>query len=137
MKKMTPVANRDMLENALGAEIDPLSEPPMTEHNEHRLWPFIRKALCEVYDPEIPVSIYELGLMYKITMTDEADITDVHVVMTLTSPHCPVAQDMPGMVQGAIMPIEGIGQVTVEIVFEPVWDKSFMAETAKLQLNMF
>jgi len=61
----------------------------------------------------------------------------VYCEMTLTSPNCPVAQEMPGMVQGAIMPIPGVGEVKVDIGFDPPWDKSFMAETAKLQLNMF
>ena len=87
---------------------------------------------------EIPVNIYELGLIYKIQITDQDDGTaDVFVEMTLTSPECPVAQEMPGMVQGAIFPIDGIGHVDVEIVWDPTWDPSFMAETAKLQLNMF
>lgn len=135
--KFKAVASRDMIENALGDQFDPMSEPPRTTHTEHRLWPQIRKALCDVYDPEIPVSIYELGLMYKIEITDADGAVDVFVEMTLTSPHCPVAQDMPGMVQGAIMPIEGVGEVRVEIVFDPPWDKDFMSETAKLQLNMF
>lgn len=137
---MKQVANEEMVRNALGDDFDPMSEPPATEHSNHPLWPAIRAALCEVYDPEIPVNIYELGLMYKIDITDAADqpgTSDVFVEMTLTSPNCPVAQDMPGMVQGAIMPVAGVGGVRVEITFDPPWDKSFMAETAKLQLNMF
>lgn len=134
---MKQVADKDMVQNALGDQYDPLSEPPGTKHTDHALWPKIRAALCEVYDPEIPVNIYELGLMYKIDISEADGVTDVHVDMTLTSPNCPVAQDMPGMVQAAIMPLEGVGEVTVEITFDPPWDKSFMAETAKLQLNMF
>ena len=135
---MNPIADKEMVMNALGDEYDPLSEPPRTTHTDHKLWPQIRAALCEVYDPEIPVNIYELGLFYKIDIVDNADgAADVDIRMTLTSPNCPVAQDMPGMVQGAIMPISGIGGVTVDIGFEPFWDKTFMSETAKLQLNMF
>lgn len=134
---MKAIADKDMVKNALGEQYDPLSEPPRTEHADHPLWPKIRQALCEVYDPEIPVNIYELGLMYKIDVTDSDGVSDVYVEMTLTSPNCPVAQDMPGMVQGAIMPIAGVGEVKVDISFDPPWDKSFMAETAKLQLNMF
>jgi len=70
-------------------------------------------------------------------VTDADGVSDVAVKMTLTSPNCPVAQDMPVMVQGAIMPIDGVGEVTVEIVFEPSWTPAMMSETAKLQLNMF
>lgn len=136
--KREPLADKDMVQNALGAEYDPLSEPPATETPKaHPLWPKIRAALCDVYDPEIPVNIYELGLFYKIDVTDADGVSDVYCEMTLTSPNCPVAQDMPDMVRGAIMPIEGVGEVKVDISFDPPWDKSFMAETAKLQLNMF
>ncbi|HEY8963140.1 MAG TPA: iron-sulfur cluster assembly protein [Alphaproteobacteria bacterium] len=137
---MKQVASKEMVEQALGDDYDPMSEPPETTHSDHKLWLRIRAALCEVYDPEIPVNIYELGLMYNIEITDASDqpgVSDVAVKMTLTSPNCPVAQDMPGMVQGAIMPIDGIGEVTVDIVFEPTWAPYMMAETAKLQLNMF
>lgn len=134
---MKAVADTDMAKQALGDQWDPLSEPPNVEVPNHALWPKMRKALCDVYDPEIPVSIYELGLIYKVVVTDADGVADVYVEMTLTSPHCPVAQDMPGMVQGAIMPIEGVGEVKVDIVFDPAWDKSMMSETAKLQLNMF
>ena len=134
---MRVVADKPMVQNAVGDDYDPLSEPPQTEHSDHPLWPQVRKALCEVYDPEIPVSIYELGLMYKIDISDADKVTDIYIEMTLTSPHCPVAQDMPGMVQAALMPINGVGEVKVDIVFDPPWDKSFMSETAKLQLNMF
>lgn len=134
---MKAIADTDMMKNALGEQYDPMSEPPQTERPNHPLWPKIRAALCEVYDPEIPVSIYELGLMYKIDVTDADGVSDVFVEMTLTSPNCPVAQDMPGMVQGAIMPIEGVGEVKVDISFDPPWDKNFMSEVAKLQLNMF
>ena len=96
------------------------------------------KELRGVYDPEIPVNIYELGLIYKIDIRDAADgKADVYIEMTLTSPACPVAQEMPSMVQGAIFPVEGIGNVDVDIIWDPPWDPSKMAETAKLQLNMF
>ena len=106
---------------------------------DHPLWPAIRKALCEVFDPEIPVNVYELGLIYRVTIkeTKENGESDVSVQMTLTSPACPVAQEMPQMVQGAIFPVPGVGDVDVDIVWDPTWDPSKMAETAKLQLNMF
>lgn len=119
---------------------DPLAEPPNTKvPTDHKLWPAIKAALREVYDPEIPVNIYELGLLYDIKMLDDAaaNVSDVDVTMTLTSPACPVAQEMPEMVRTAILPVEGVGDVKVDIVWDPTWDPSHMAETAKLQLNMF
>ena len=95
-------------------------------------------SLETVFDPEIPVNIYELGLIYRVEITDRADgLADVNVQMTLTSPACPVAQEMPGWVQSALLPIDGIENVDVAIIWEPTWDPSKMAETAKLQLNMF
>lgn len=91
-------------------------------------------ALKTVYDPEIPVDIYELGLIYKV---DVADNKDVAVDMTLTAPGCPVAGEMPGMVKSALETVEGIGEVTVNMVFEPPWTPERMSEEAKLELNMF
>lgn len=91
-------------------------------------------ALKTVYDPEIPVDIYELGLIYKV---DVADNKNVAVEMTLTAPGCPVAGEMPGMVQNALETVEGIGQVTVNMVFEPPWTPERMSDEAKLELNMY
>ncbi|MGH6889498.1 MAG: SUF system Fe-S cluster assembly protein [Rhizomicrobium sp.] len=91
-------------------------------------------ALKTVYDPEIPVDIYELGLIYKV---DVADNKDVAVEMTLTAPGCPVAGEMPGMVQGALETVEGIGQVNVNMVFDPPWTPEKMSDEAKLELNMY
>lgn len=135
-----PIADEDMLRKALGDdEYDALTQPPHAfVPYEHQLWPKIDAALREVYDPEIPVNIYELGLIYKIEITEAEDgLHDLDVEMTLTSPGCPVAQEMPGMVQAALFPVEGVGEVDVRIVWDPPWDPSMMAETAKLQLNMF
>ena len=129
-----------MLKDAMGEEAyDELAVPPNADvPKDHALWPAIDAALREVYDPEIPVNIYELGLIYKVSIAQAGDGKhDVSVVMSLTSPGCPVAQEMPGMVQGAIFPVEGVGNVDVEIVWDPPWEPSMMAETAKLQLNMF
>lgn len=133
-KKMEPVADKQMVQNAVGDEYDELAVPPNVELSDHALTPLIVKAIRKIYDPEIPVNIYELGLIYKVVISEK---NDVFVEMTLTSPGCPVAQEMPGWVQGAILPIEGVGNVDVEIVWDPPWDPSMMAETAKLQLNMF
>jgi FeS assembly SUF system protein len=91
-------------------------------------------ALKTVYDPEIPVDIYELGLIYKV---DVADNKDVAVDMTLTAPNCPVAGEMPGMVQAALQLVDGIGEVTVAMTFDPPWTPDRMSEEAKLELNMF
>lgn len=136
---MEYVANEDMVRNAFGDDYDELAEPPDVEvTRDHPLWPAILKGMRGVYDPEIPVNVYELGLIYKVDIRDAADgKADVFVEMTLTSPACPVAQEMPGMVQSAIFPVEGVGNVDVEIIWDPPWDPSKMAETAKLQLNMF
>ena len=91
-------------------------------------------ALKTVFDPEIPVDIYELGLIYKVDVGDNKDVT---VDMTLTAPGCPVAGEMPEMVKSAIETVEGLGTVTVNMVFEPPWTPERMSEEAKLELNMF
>ncbi len=91
-------------------------------------------ALKTVYDPEIPVDIYELGLIYKV---DVADNKDVDVDMTLTAPGCPVAGEMPEMVRSALETVEGVGKVTVNMVFDPPWTPERMSEDARLELNMF
>jgi FeS assembly SUF system protein len=91
-------------------------------------------ALKTVYDPEIPVDVYELGLIYKV---DVADNRDVAVDMTLTAPNCPVAGEMPAMVQTALEGVDGIGKVTVNMTFDPPWTPERMSEEAKLELNMF
>ncbi len=91
-------------------------------------------ALKTVYDPEIPVDIYELGLIYKV---DVADNKDVKVDMTLTAPNCPVAGEMPCNVKAALETVDGIGEVTVTMTFDPPWTPERMSEEAKLELNMF
>jgi FeS assembly SUF system protein len=139
MTKFEQVADEAMVKNAVGDEFDEMAEPPEVEVSDHPIARAAVKALRNVYDPEIPVNIYELGLIYKIDVmaTTEEGKSDVFVEMTLTSPACPVAQEMPAWVQGAIFPIEGVRNVDVNIVWDPTWDPSKMAETAKLQLNMF
>ena len=88
--------------------------------------------LREIYDPEIPVNIYELGLIYDIDVGDHADIT---VTMTLKSPHCPVAETMPGEVELRVREVEGVGDVQVALVWEPPWDMSMMSEAARLEMG--
>jgi FeS assembly SUF system protein len=94
-------------------------------------------ALRTVFDPEIPVNIYDLGLIYRIDAERTAEGWDVVIDMTLTTPNCPVAGQMPVMVQQAVARAEGVHEVKVNLTFDPPWDKSRMTDEAKLQLNMF
>ncbi|CFX00862.1 FeS assembly SUF system protein [Candidatus Filomicrobium marinum] len=91
-------------------------------------------ALKTVYDPEIPADIYELGLIYRV---DIADNRDVEIDMTLTAPGCPVAGEMPQWVDNAVRAVAGVGDVKVNLVFDPPWDMSRMSDEARLALNMF
>ena len=90
--------------------------------------------LKTVFDPEIPVDIYELGLIYKVDVSDDLEVA---IEMTLTAPGCPVAGEMPGWVQEAVMKVDGVKACDVNLVFDPPWDPSRMSDEAKLQLNMF
>mgnify|MGYP000983274068 CR=1 FL=1 len=91
------------------------------------------EALQTCYDPEIPVNIYELGLIYDVRVEPTGDL---HVVMTLTSPNCPAAAELPGEVEAKMRGIPGVASARVEIVFDPPWDPSRMTEAARLQLGM-
>ena len=91
-------------------------------------------ALKTVYDPEIPVDIYELGLIYKVDLSDDRDVV---IDMTLTAPGCPVAGEMPGWIEDAVMKVDGIKSARANLVFDPPWDTSKMSDEAKLALNMF
>jgi FeS assembly SUF system protein len=91
-------------------------------------------ALKTVYDPEIPVDIYELGLVYKIDVNDERE---VKIDMTLTAPACPVAAEMPGWVQNAVGAVEGIKDVTVNMTFDPPWTQARMSDEARVALDMW
>lgn len=99
-----------------------------------RLAADIVAALKTVYDPEIPADIYELGLIYKVDIDDNRDIT---IEMTLTAPGCPVAGEMPGWVEAAVSTVQGVNSVTVNMTFDPPWDQSRMSDEARLALNMF
>jgi FeS assembly SUF system protein len=90
-------------------------------------------ALRNVYDPEIPVNVYDLGLIYDIIIDDHGQ---VQIVMTLTNPNCPVADSMPLEVKNAVLGIEGVSKVSVEMVFEPEWSKEMMSEAAMLELGL-
>ena len=87
----------------------------------------------KIYDPEIPVNIYELGLIYDVKVEND---NTAKIIMTLTSPNCPVAESLPQEVKDSAMQVEGIEKVDLDLVFEPPWDKSMMSEAAKLELNL-
>ena len=86
----------------------------------------------KIYDPEIPVNIYELGLIYDVKVKENK----AKIIMTLTTPNCPVAESLPKEVKDSAMQVEGIKEVDLDLVFEPPWDKSMMSEAAKLELNL-
>ena len=86
----------------------------------------------KIYDPEIPVNIYELGLIYDVNVKK----SKAKIIMTLTSPNCPVAESLPKEVKDSAMQVEGIKEVDLDLVFEPPWEKSMMSEAAKLELNL-
>ena len=99
-----------------------------------RLTDDVIAALKTVYDPEIPADVYELGLIYKIDIGDDRAIT---IDMTLTTPNCPSAQELPGMVENAAASVPGVGPVTVNIVWDPPWEPSRMSDEARMVLNMW
>ena len=99
-----------------------------------RLTSDIVTALKTVYDPEIPADIYELGLIYKVDIADDRAVT---VDMTLTTPNCPSAQELPIMVENAVSSVAGVGPVTVNIVWDPPWEQSRMSDEARASLNMW
>jgi len=111
------------------------AEPPTIEVTAgHPLLEPVKDALREIFDPEIPVNIYELGLVYAIDIDAE---NNVAIRMTLTAPACPVAGEMPGQVREAVQAVDGVNNAEVDLVWDPPWNPSLMAETAKLQLGMF
>ncbi len=105
----------------------------MEEKENYIKYDEVVSALKTVYDPEIPVDIYELGLIYDI----KPENNSVKVKMTLTAPGCPVAEEMPKWVESAIKEVDGVKEVKVEMVFDPPWDMSLMSDEARLTLNMF
>ena len=116
------------------APVDASKIAPLSQGELDVLTDKLIEQLKTVFDPEIPVDIYELGLIYKV---DVSDTKDVVIDMTLTAPGCPVAGDMPGWVEDAIREIPEVKSCKVELVFDPPWDPSRMSDEAKLQLNMF
>ncbi|MEP3345464.1 MAG: SUF system Fe-S cluster assembly protein [Litoreibacter sp.] len=107
----------------------PLIKPSSTDHP---LYDSVVEACRSVYDPEIPVNIYDLGLIYTIDITDQ---NEVAIIMTLTAPGCPVAGEMPGWIAEAIEPMAGVKQVSVDISWEPPWGMEMMSDEARLELG--
>jgi FeS assembly SUF system protein len=99
----------------------------------HALGQRVIAALRTVYDPEIPVNIYDLGLVYELTVQPDGA---VHVRMTLTAPGCPVAQTFPGMVEATVRSVPGVADAQVELVWDPPWSRERMSEAARLELGM-
>ena len=109
----------------------------METSNQIQHSPFEAKiiaALRSVFDPEIPVNIYDLGLIYNLQINEESK--DVYILMTLTTPNCPVAEDMPTQVRESVKMVEGVGDVKVDLTFEPPWDKDMLSESALLELGL-
>lgn len=119
---------------ALTPELQAAMEPPMTELDSDPRVAQIVENLRHIYDPEIPVNIYELGLIYEITRNEDDSF---YIKMTLTAPNCPVAGEMPEWVLDAALKVDGVAQAKVDLSFDPPWNPTMMAETAKLMLNMF
>jgi FeS assembly SUF system protein len=109
-------------------------EEPIVSLDEQELKDKVLEVIKTVYDPEIPVDIYELGLIYKVDIADDRAVT---VDMTLTSPNCPAAVELPGMVENAVSSVQGVGPVKVNVTFDPPWDQSRMSEEARLALNLW
>ena len=137
-EKDMPVIDTSLPASAkAGADADAASEPVAIEDLSPQMAALtddIIGAMKSVYDPEIPVDIYELGLIYRVDISDDRDVT---IDMTLTAPGCPVAEHMPRWVEDAVRSVDGVGDVVVNMTFEPPWDPSRMSDEARVALNMF
>src|SRR6188472_255294 len=124
---IAPDANSNaVLPRAIGSAIPP--------EELERLTADIVAALKTVYDPEIPADIYELGLIYRVDIDDDRNVS---IDMTLTAPGCPVAGEMPGWVENAVATVQGVQNVAVALVFDPPWDQSRMSDEARVSLDMW
>jgi FeS assembly SUF system protein len=122
----------DTKENTVAAAAAEISALPQEELA--RMTDDIIAALKTVYDPEIPADIYELGLIYRIDVADDRAVT---VDMTLTTPNCPAAQELPAMVENAVASVAGVREAKVNIVWDPPWDQTRMSDEARATLNMW
>ena len=130
----TSDANRAAAAPAEAATAASASGPAPSADDVARMTDEIIAALKTVYDPEIPADIYELGLIYKVDIADDRKVT---VDMTLTTPNCPSAAELPAMVENAVASVPGVGEVAVNVVWEPPWDQSRMSDEARVALNMW
>ena len=122
---------RDYLAGFLAQEPKPAEPAPVEPGGD--IYEAVIEALKEIYDPEIPVNIYDLGLIYDVQVSPESH---VKVLMTLTTPNCPVAESMPGEVELRVGAVPGVGDAEVELVWDPPWDPQKMSDEAKLELGM-
>ena len=129
--------DQDTSEAALAAPAETAAAAPapaLPADEVARMTDQIIGALKTVYDPEIPADIYELGLIYKVDIADDRKVT---VDMTLTTPNCPSAAELPAMVENAVASVAGVGEVAVNVVWDPPWDQSRMSDEARVALNMW
>ena len=125
--------SRDMIDTGAPASGDGEAPTTIPQDELDKITDALIQAFKSVYDPEIPVDIYELGLIYKVDLNDDRH---VDIEMTLTAPGCPVAGEMPGWVEDAARGVEGVKSAKANLVFDPPWDISRMSDEARLQLNM-
>ena len=133
MTENTPPDNAPVAEKA-SDNAAVTASPALPQEELNKLTDDIIAGLKTVYDPEIPADIYELGLIYKIDIGDDRT---VKIDMSLTSPNCPAAQDLPVMVENAVSSVPGVRETKVEVVWDPPWDPSRMSDEARLVLNMW
>ncbi len=125
--------SRDMIDTSTEVAEDKGTPTTIPQEELDRITDALIAAFKTVYDPEIPVDIYELGLIYKVDLNDDRH---VDIEMTLTAPGCPVAGEMPGWVEDAARTVDGVQTAKANLVFDPPWDISRMSDEARLQLNM-
>lgn len=130
----TPIAAVTADSPAFAEAWDAPQKSALAQGEIDRMTDDIITALKSVFDPEIPVDVYELGLIYKVDLSDDREVL---IDMTLTAPGCPVAGEMPGWIEDAVKKVEGVQSARANLVFEPPWDPSKMSDEAKLALNMF
>ena len=130
----TVITRTDADQDLAETESELETGPEVTGGGDPELRSRVIAALKEIYDPEIPLNIYDLGLIYRIDIDPD---TNTSIDMTLTSPNCPVAESLPGEVENAAKTVEGIGDVQLELVWDPPWDMDRLGEAARLELGMF
>ena len=130
----TVITPTDADQDSVETESELETGPEVTGGGDPELRSRVIAALKEIYDPEIPLNIYDLGLIYRIDIDPD---TNASIEMTLTSPNCPVAESLPGEVENAAKAVDGIGNVQLELVWDPPWDMDRLGEAARLELGMF